>query len=263
MIKLDNTLRRTIKAQARLRILSRLPVCVLAAVVYMLPAVFIGVLTSVPMDAGLMRIVRMLLINLVCEVVILGPIMLGIQYTFVQVARGQTPEMQGIFAPLGDVREMFRGMRMMLCMGVRVILLALIPTVLYEAAVYFVLNWMDAQGMNDFNSMMRAVGLLIIVYCLMLLPAVGLGASYWMGYSALHDDPSIGVWRATKEGAKLLRGQRWQMIVFTVSFLPWFIAGLFTCGILSGFGMIYLCVSLYCLRDRLEGRQQPEVPPML
>ncbi len=72
MIKLDNTLRRTIKMEAKMKIFSRLPVCVLAVAVYMLPAVFIGTMTALPLDAGLMRIIRMLLINLVCEIVILG-----------------------------------------------------------------------------------------------------------------------------------------------------------------------------------------------
>lgn len=261
MIKLDNTLRRTIKMEAKMKIFSRLPVCVLAVAVYMLPAVFIGTMTALPLDAGLMRIIRMLLINLVCEIVILGPIMLGTQYCFVGIARGETPEIASLFAPLGSIREIFRGIRMMLCMLVRMLLLVILPTVVYEVALYFVLNMLGDAA--DWNMVMTAIGVLVLVYCLMLLPAAGLGASYWMGYSALRDDPKIGVWRATKEGARLLRGQRREMIAFTASYLPWFIAGLFTCGILSSFGIIYLSVSLYCLRDRLEGRQQPQTPPVL
>lgn len=255
-MKLNAISRRNLKARAKARIFARLPYCILAAAVYIVPAMFVGMLTAVPLDAGLDRILLMLLINAACEILVLGPIMLGVQYFFVQTARGQTPPANVLFAPLGEARELLRGVRMMLCMLVRMFLLVLVPTILYEAASFFLLRWMDAQGVTDPNVFWGALGALVFLYCLLLLPAAGRAASYWMGYALLHDDPGMGVWRATRAGAKLLRGQRRWMVSFVLSFLPWFLGGFLTCGLLSAFGMVYLCVSLYCLYDHFQAGEE-------
>lgn len=260
-MKLDRDLRRTIKNEAKLCILANLPRCVIAAVAYLLPSLCVAMLTAVPVDAGLPEIVRMLAINFVCEVVLLGPIMLCMQYYFVQASRRRALPLQELFAPLGEVRQVLRGIRMMLCLVVRMLLLAAIPTVLYEAASYFVLSWMGKQGIQDETMILSAIGVLTFVYFLLLLPAAGRLISYWMGYAALYDQPELGVWRATRQTSRMLRGQRRQMIAFAVSFLPWFIGGMFTCGLLACFGMIYLSVSLFRLHDRLAADTDQQAPP--
>lgn len=260
MIKLDRGLRRAIKNEARMCILANLPRCVIAAVAYLLPSLCVAMLTAVPADAGLPAIARMLAINFLCEIVLLGPIMLCMQYYFVHVSRGHALPLADLFAPLGEMRQVLRGVRMMLCLMVRMLLLAAIPTVLYEAGSYFLLIWLDGQGVQDVNVLWSALGVLTALYFILMLPVAGRMVSYWMGYAALCDQPETGVWRATREGARLLRGQRKAMIAFTVSFVPWFLGGLFTCGLLACFGMIYLSVALFRLRDRLTG-SIPETPP--
>ncbi len=258
-MKLNAAVRREIKAQARACLLSRLPYCILAFAVYLVPTLFVSMLTAVPLDANLGQLMTMLGLGLACEILLLGPIMLGVQYFFVRISRGQTPPLSALFAPLAGARSVWRGIRMTLCLLLRTLLLMFVPTALYEAAMYGLLFWQQGGGLplGTFVLLWTAV---LLLYSLVMLPILGYLPSYWMGYAVLADDEQTGVWRATGTGPKLLRGQRWQMVAFTLSFLPWFLGGFLTCGLLTVFGAIYLFVSLYGLYDRLSGRQ-PDTPP--
>lgn len=253
IVTFDAALRREIKATAKLRIMMRLPLCAAAAAAYLLPALLVAMLTAVPADASLERMLAMFGLSLACEVLLLGAIMMGLQYFLVDISRGQCPAIAVVFSPLGSMREMLRGVRMMLCMMFRMMLMMIIPTAIYMGALYLSIGWMERQGAWDDALFAQILMALVTVYLLLILPTLGRLASYVIGYSLLRDDPNIGVWRATREGSRLLRGHRRAMLAFALSFLPWWFAGFLTCGLSTAFGMIYLCVSLYVLADRLRG----------
>lgn len=257
-ILLDRALRRAIKAEARARVLASLPYCLMVVATYTLPSLILGIITSVPMEADWTRMLAMFGVSLACEIVILGPITLGAQYAMLGVARGRKNDMAILFSPLGDMRELLRGMRMMLCMVTRVMLLAAAPTALYLGAAFFLSRWVEGGALQNPYMVTAAVSALLFVYVLLLLPLLGRMLSYTMGYAVLYDDPDAGVWRATAESSRLLHGQRRSMTLFALSFLPWFIGGLFTCGVLSAFGSVYMVVSAYMLGDRLRAAQEGE-----
>ena len=135
-IKLNAGERRKIKAIAKVRIMMRLPLCAAAVAMYMLPAMLIGLMTGVSADANLERMALMFGLGIFCEVVLLGPIMMGMQYFCVAAARGQNTGLSIILSPLSNLRECLRGVRMMLCLMFRMLLLAILPTLLYFGAVY-------------------------------------------------------------------------------------------------------------------------------
>ncbi|MBS6546184.1 MAG: DUF975 family protein [Butyricicoccus pullicaecorum] len=252
-IKLNAGERRKIKAIAKVRIMMRLPLCAAAVAMYMLPAMLIGLMTGVSADANLERMALMFGLGIFCEVVLLGPIMMGMQYFCVAAARGQNTGLSIILSPLSNLRECLRGVRMMLCLMFRMLLLAILPTLLYFGAVYVTSGWIEQQGIEDMQIVMNLLAGLITLYLLLLLPLMGRMAAYVMGYGLLYDNPEMGVWRATREAGRLLRGQRRGMLAFTLSFLPWWVCGFFTCGLTVMFGMVYASVSLHVLGDRLRG----------
>ena len=256
-IQLDAGLRREIKLAAKRRILLYLPRCLAAAVIYMLPAVLVGRLTAVSLDQNIAQVVCMNLIGIACEIFLLGPIMMGMQYFFVDTARGRMPGLSVVFSPLAGIRELLCGIRMTLCLVFRMILLWLIPTAIYSGALYGIVRWAQAHGVTDNRTILGMTAAVVLLYLLLLLPTLGRILSYMLGYAFLRDDPEMGVWHATREGSRLLRGQRPAMLAFALSFLPWWIGGIFTCGLTTLFGMIYLSVSLYMLGDRLCGQDTP------
>lgn len=254
-ITLDNALRREVKAAAKARVFARLPYCAAIIAAYVLPTMILGMITSVPLDAGWQRMLSMFGVSIVCEILILGPIMLGVQYALLGVARDQPQSLGIVFSPLGDMRELLRGMRMMLCMVTRLMLLITVPTGIYLGSAYVFSRWIDDNGIDNPQLVITAVLVLLAVYSVLLLPVFGRMLSYTLGYAVLHDHPEMGVWRATAEGSRLMRGQRRGMIVFMLSFVPWFVGGLLTCGILSMYGSAYMSVSLFTLGDRLRAAQ--------
>ena len=257
IVKFDAALRREVKTAAKLRIFSRFPLCMAAVAVYLLPALLVGMVTAVPVDASLERMAVMFALSVVCEVLLLGAIMLGLQYFLVDVARNRPSGLSVVFSPLASMRELLRGVRMMLCIMFRMTLWSVIPTAVYLGLVYVSVGWMETASDELFASVFAG---LIVLYLLLLLPVMGRMASYVIGYSLLRDDPEMGVWRATREGSRLLRGQRRAMLAFALSFLPWWFAGFLTCGLSTVFGMAYLCVSVYILADRLRGIETPTFP---
>ena len=254
-MKLDNKSRCMIKNEAKACIFEQLMPCVAAMLVYALPAAAIGTLTAVTLGDDLTQMLQMLAINLACEVIIMGPIMLGVQQFFVGVARHEQQSLWTLFAPLGEIRGLFRGIRMTLCLMVRMILLSLIPTALYEAVSYVAMQQMVQNGAQTLEEMIPVISVLFVMFLILLLPAIGLVASCWMGYAVLKDDPACGVWKATRIGCRMMKGQRKQMIAFVLSFVPWIIGGFFTCGLLSVFGVMYFCTALYRLYDKMRGEE--------
>ena len=256
-MRLDAGLRREIKLAAKRRILMCLPRCLAAAVIYMLPAVLVGRLTAVSLNQNMAQVVCMNLIGIACEILLLGPIMMGMQYFFVDTARGRMSSLAVVFSPLAGIRELLCGIRMTLCLVFRMILLWLIPTAIYCGALYGIMHLAQTYGITDNRTILGMTAAAILLYLLLLLPTMGRILSYMLGYAFLRDNPEMGVWRATREGSRLLRGQRPAMLAFVLSFLPWWVGGIFTCGLTSLFGTIYLSVSLYMLGDRLRGQDTP------
>lgn len=243
-----------------MRILASLSFCAMVMLVYALPAVMLGMIVPLSPDAAWQEILTAFGISLAGEALILGPLMLGMQYALLAVAR-QTPRTIGmVFAPLADVQQLLRGIRMVLCMMARAFLLAAVPTALYIGEAYAFSRWAGAQGEISLEVLLGVIAVLLTLYCILLLPAAGRMLSYHIGYAVLYDNPDMGVWRATAEGSRLLRGQRAEMIKFALSFAPWMIGGLFTLGLLSLYGMIYMNVSVYILGDRLREAQQEIAP---
>lgn len=256
-LRLDAALRRELKQAAKARVLPRLPLCAAAILAYVLPALLISFITAVPLDASPARMLAMSAATYACVIVLLGPVMLGMQYFFVETARGRAAGINAVFAPLGELREALRGIRMMLCLLLRTLLLGLVPTALYVALTAGALLYLDANSVTDPETISGVVAALVFVYIVLLLPIAGRCASYVLGYGLLHDDPNCGVWRATREGSRLLRGNRRGMLSFVLSFAPWYLAAFLTCGVTAIFGSLYLLTALHLLGDRLRTPSEP------
>ncbi len=258
--RLTPALRREVKAVAKIHILSQLPLCAAAAGAYIIPMVLLSMVTAVPINASLQYMAAMFAASFFCQACLLGPIMLGMQYFFVDVARGHGSGMAVVFSPLGQVQELLRGIRMTFCLAFRMMLLSLIPSAVYLGAAYLSSIWLERQGIMDNQTVMLVLCLLVAAYLLMMLPVLAYAVSYQLGYAFLRDDPGIGVWQATAQGSRLLRGQRRASLSFLLSFLPWYVGGLFTCGLTTLFGLIYESVALFILKDRLCAAQDMFIP---
>lgn len=76
---------------------------------------------------------------------------------------------------------------------------------------------------------------------LLIIPGIIAHYSYQFSYDIMLDDPDIGIMDAISLSKELTYGHKMELFILTLSFIPWYIVGAFT------FGLLYLYVIPYHL----------------
>ncbi len=95
-------------------------------------------------------------------------------------------------------------------------------------------------------------GLILLTLSYMLVAVVVLSYRYWPMYFILMDRPELSARQALKLSAAMTRGHRWQQFLLDLSFLPWILLGLLTCGILLIWKLSYIKVTHAEAYERLK-----------
>lgn len=78
---------------------------------------------------------------------------------------------------------------------------------------------------------------------------------YLVGY-ILADDPTMSPMDALRKSKEMMRGYRWDTFVLNLSFLPWYLLGGLTCGVLNVFYITpYVAQTNAELYRALKGRR--------
>ena len=81
-------------------------------------------------------------------------------------------------------------------------------------------------------------------YCLFFFPGMVKHYSYWMVEYILAENPSISRQRAFEISRKTMRGEKWKVFVFDLSFMLWEILSVVTFGLLNIFYVNpYICAT--------------------
>ena len=87
---------------------------------------------------------------------------------------------------------------------------------------------------NIFNAVILEllVGLFTFLWSLLLIvPGIIKAVSYSMSFYVLADNPGMTSQEAIKESMRITKGHKLDLVVLSLSFLPWFLLGMVTLGI--------------------------------
>lgn len=76
---------------------------------------------------------------------------------------------------------------------------------------------------------------LILWTLLFIIPGIVKGYSYRMVPFILRDNPELTASQVITRSRKLMNGQKWNMFVFDLSYIGWFLLGCITCGLVNIF----------------------------
>lgn len=245
----DPQLRREVKAQAKLCVMSRLIPCAAAYVICWLPMMALSLITTINTDDPIRRMVVMFVLALLGEIFLINPLNFGLENFYICRTRGLPKGLEVIFSVFSDAQTYWRGFKMGLCLSVRSILWMLVPSALYIGFAFWLASGVDLSKIHQVRMIFY---LATAVFLIATLPIGAKLMSYRAGYMEMFDDPSIGAWRATRQGARLFRGRIMELLAFQLSFLPWVLVITCTCGLGILFVMPYMGVAFYLYVSRLK-----------
>lgn len=262
-------IRKQVKARSKEQVTEHLGRCIGVNVLFTLPLFLIMIIWMFIVFAPLIRLSVMgaapspaqvsgALVNLYSSYFLLialmffvaGPLTYGMQKFYIALSRGEEPGVSILFRPFTSLRSYWTGVKMSACLALRGWLWMLAPTVIYtivviaasiseamrQSQMYGRGYGFDTTGGAGAGAVMLVATILFIIAVLILSVKVG---TYMAGYALVHEDERRGVWAATREGSRAFKGNLFQLFVFYLSFIGWyllFFALYFVCALLGTLG---------------------------
>lgn len=257
----SSALRKRAKQRALLNILRRPSAVMLASLCWSTPSVLLNILLNfapVPQERFALWYAALTILDLLIS----APLFYGMTHYLLRISRGELPGITEMFAPLDSFGLIWRAIRMDLAVKLRALLWVGIPV---GIPLFF---WLRSDPQASPLNWGIAIALIVLGV------VTGMKATtYYAGYVFAHDDPEMGVWRATREGGRLFRGHLLGLFGFALSFLPWlivmtvilfipFLTLAFTLLIsVLTFLMSYVVTAFFAYADELRGLGQPKDEP--
>ena len=262
-------IRKQVKARSKEQVTEHLGRCIGVNVLFALPLILILIIWMFIVFAPLLRLSFMgaapspaqvsgALVNLYGSYFLLialmffvaGPLTYGMQKFYIGLSRGEEPGVSILFRPFTSLRSYWTGVKMSACLALRGWLWMLAPTVIYtvvlvaatiseamrQSQMYGRGYGFDTTGGAGAGAVVLVASILFIIAVLILSVKVG---TYMAGYALVHEDERRGVWAATREGSRAFKGHLFQLCVFYLSFLGWyllFFALYIVCALLNAMG---------------------------
>lgn len=270
-------IRKDIKAKQKTAVTSRLGRCLGATALMLLPSILISLLGTGFMigsymsgalagDAyAVMRVTERMqngwLLMFLLEMVIMGPLTLGLTDFYIGLMRGEDPGVGRLFHPFSSLRTIWRGVRMLFCVTFRTLLWVLVAYVslgLLTAAALMPIALGEMRGVEPSMSNVVVLFLLATAFLVLFVLCLIRATVYLPGYVLMHDNEQIGAWQATRQAAMAFKGHYKDLLLFFLSFIPWYLlyygvviavfgiagAAIFISGI-SGIGGVIAMLTAY------------------
>lgn len=118
---------------------------------------------------------------------------------------------------------------------------------LWSVPVSYVLSMVLMMGGGELNQ--NTLIIITLVYVAVMLFV--LSYRYRMLFFILMDDPDCSARQALRKATAMTRGHRWQLFLLDLSFLPWMLLGILTCGILLIWKLPHMITTYACVYDDL------------
>lgn len=237
----DANVRKEIKAEQKQIVLRHYPRILGVHILYALPFILIGLIgavmtfnsmVSAVMSANLYAVTQASqsvdtanTIVWIMQIAVGGPLLFGLRGFQIELMRGKEPGVGLLFHPFTSLRTLWRSIRMCLVLYLRSLIWTIVPTILYMifAFTFLIGSMVAGGGEPEMTSMATSFLLLTLLYLIALGFISVKIATYQAGYVCLYDNEYIGTWDATRAGAEAFRGHYKDVLVFFLSFTPWFL----------------------------------------
>lgn len=157
------------------------------------------------------------------QLIVGSPLLMGLYNYYIELMRGGEPGYGMLFHPFTSLTMLWRSIRMQLCMMLRSVIWMVGPCVVLFAGITIAVF---SIVLDPYGDPTGAIWALVALYVLFLAAVLLIGvklAAYRAGYVRLHDNGYIGTWDATREGAEAFKGHYKDLLVFFLSFTPWYL----------------------------------------
>ena len=241
----DATVRQRIKAEQKAIVLANFKKILGMKVLFLLPFILLGILDVLNSWQQLAPLLSGDFSGgapaggnwtTLLQLVIGAPLTLGMMHFYITLMRGEQASISLLFHPFTSLRIFWRSLRMMLTLWLRTFLWMLIP---YVLMILFLVSFFvhNPVLLSDATSAWTAnlIGqfLLILVVSIVIYMLLSVRVAYYdAGYVRLHDNEFIGCWDAQLEAAQAFRGHYADLLLFFLSFAPWYLAEIAVGGLL-------------------------------
>ena len=206
--------RQELKAQARKQIQGNIGISFLCF------AVYFALILSISMVTALIPIFSILI-----GMFLMPPLALGLIRVYVEISYGNRPEISLLFSGFQQYTQTFLVSLLLSAVSLPFSLLSSIP-----AAVIFGIYLVNVSAALNALPLyiVWLIFLSIIFYCIVL--------GFSMVYYIMVEQPELSAVDVMKASWYMMKGNRWDYFVFTLSFLPWILL----CIVTLGFAYIYV-----------------------
>ncbi len=184
-------------------------------------------------------------------------ISVGVSYFYLKLCSGYAPD-----ASINDIGYALNGGKLGKTVLLYLLTLAylLIPTIVYIIGVAIALA---LYNLNTFPSSSTVVLLSLFIAILsiaFIVAAMFISLTYQLVYYVMVDFPELDTWSTWKKCAAIMKGNRLRLWGLQLSFIPWALLALLTCGIGYIFLTPYMNATFTCFYlDIAKGYQETPV----
>ncbi len=228
----DASVRKRIKATQKATVIANFKQILGMKVLFLLPLILIGVLDILwsrqqlaPLLAGDLTAAMPAGNDWTwfLQLVIGAPLLFGMMTFYITLMREEQASVSLLLQPFTSLRTFGRSLRMMLLLWLRSMLWMLVPFMGLSIALFAILSANPGALNAPTTAFASRFAVIMLVYGIAYaLIAVRL-AFYQAGYVRLHDNEFIGCWDAQRESAQAFQGHYGDLLLFFLSFAPWYL----------------------------------------
>lgn len=242
----DAKIRREIKAEQKAIVVKNLGKIMGALVLFTLPILLLSFVSAILSVSGMGRVMSAApysmyavdamqsindastLVSLL-SFIISAPLTFGLMRFYIKLMRRQEVGPTEVLHPLTSLKTLWRAIRMSLVLSLRTFIWMIGPIIIgvIVLSTMLISSMAIMPGGNlTVDSVATMAGALIVGYVLFFIGLMLIEVKvsmYQAGYVRLHDNEFIGTWDATRQGNEAFRGHYGDLLVFYLSFLPWYL----------------------------------------
>ncbi|MGN0308649.1 MAG: DUF975 family protein [Lachnospiraceae bacterium] len=218
--------RKEIKEKSREQIKGNIGISFLCIIIYLF------------IDFSLSSIPAINLITIWILLAITSPLDLGLTKVFMEISRGNKPNVSTLFAGFSQFGQSFLCFLLLCIPSLIYIFLSIIP-----AAVIFFTNSVEAIPLFTIWMIF-----LYVIYLYIYL-------SFSMIYYIMEEQPNLSATDVFKASRQMMKGHKWDYFVFQLSFILWYCLGILTLGIAFIYIIPYISVATANYYHNIKGFQ--------
>lgn len=197
--------------------------------------------------------------------ILLMPLAITLLYYFVLFIRGK--EFSGIDGLKFIFKETFTNnygkkigvylLRELISVGL--VFICMVPILILSALIIAPIIASSAMTGSDDAMIIAVIVVMFIVMIALMIPAIIFHYSSYFAFEIMCDNPHLSAWQAIKLSKKMIKGNRTELFVLDLSFIPWALLCVFLFPLIYVIPYVQTTRALYYENFRIRALQQGRV----